>query len=174
MRNIFQNIGIQVKELSDLLFVPEQTLYSWFNRKSTIPSAHSGYILGLERYQQQQKAQDLKTMYSKWETSNRELLETQKTNALRELRLKEQKNDLSLDKLKQRETRLLKRLHLSEHYPKHLPVDLQNSENLLSWCSLLSRRSAFDLGDTRLAVQKLEEKKAGLVAQIQYWEGILS
>jgi hypothetical protein len=129
--------------------------------------------LGLERYQQQQKAQDLKTMYSKWETSNRELLETQKTNALRELRLKEQKNDLSLDKLKQRETRLLKRLHLSEHYPKHLPVDLQNSENLLSWCSLLSRRSAFDLGDTRLAVQKLEEKKAGLVAQIQYWEGVL-
>ncbi len=113
-------------------------------------------------------------MYSKWETSNRVLLETQKTKALQELRVLEQKNNLALDQLKQKETRLLRRLHLSEHYPKYLPVPLQNTENLLSWCNLLSRKSAFDLGDTRLAIQKLEEKKAGLTAQIQYWEGILS
>ena len=79
---------------------------------------------------------------------------------------------MALDQLKQKETRLLQRLHLSEHYPKYLPVHLQNTENLLSWCSLLSRKSAFDLGDTRLAIQKLEEKKAGLTAQIQYWEGM--
>jgi hypothetical protein len=113
-------------------------------------------------------------MYSKWETSNRTLLETQKTKALQELRVLEQKNNLTLDQIKQKETRLLQRLHLSEQYPKHLPVNLQNTENLISWCNLLSRRSAFDLGDTRLAIQKLEEKKAGLTAQIHYWEGILS
>ena len=174
MKNKFQNLGIQLKEIADLLFVPETTLYSWFARQSTIPPEYSGYISGLEIYQQQQNADDLKTMYSKWETSNRALLETQKTKALQELRVLEQKNNLTLDQLKQKETRLLQRLHLSEQYPKHLPVNLQNTENLLSWCSLLSRRSAFDLGDTRLAIQKLEEKKAGLTAQIHYWEGILS
>jgi hypothetical protein len=78
---------------------------------------------------------------------------------------------LALDQLQQKETRLLTRLHLSEHYPKFLNVDLQNNENLISWCSLMSRKSAFDLGNTRLAIQKLEEKKAGLTAQIEYWEG---
>ncbi len=174
MKNKFQNLGIQLKQIADLLFVPETTLYSWFARKSTIPPEYYGYISGLEIYQQQQNADDLKTVYSKWESSNRALLETQKTKSLKELRVFEQKNNLALNQLKQKETRLLQRLHLSEHYPKHLPVPLQNSENLLSWCSLLSRRSAFDLGDTRLAIQKLEEKKAGLTAQIQYWEGILS
>ena len=174
MKNKFQNLGIQLKEIADLLFVPETTLYSWFARQSTIPPEYSSYISGLEIYQQQQNADDLKTMNSKWETSNRALLENQKTKALQELRVVEQKNNLALDQLKQKETRLLQRLHLSEQYPKYLPVPLQNTENLLSWCSLLSRRSAFDLGDTRLTIQKLEEKKAGLAAQIQYWEEILS
>jgi hypothetical protein len=37
----------------------------------------------------------------------------------------------------------------------------------------MSRKSAFDLGDTRLAIQQLEEKKVGLAAQIHYWEGVL-
>jgi hypothetical protein len=174
MKNKFQSLGIQLKEIADLLFVPETTLYSWFARQSNIPPEYSSYISGLKIYQQQQNADDLKTIYSKWETSNRELIENQKTKALQELRVLEQKNNLALDQLKQKETRLLQRLHLSEQYPKHLPVNLQNTENLLSWCSLLSRRSAFDLGDTRLAIQKLEEKKAGLTAQIHYWEGILS
>lgn len=174
MNNLLSLLGIRVAELKDLILVPEQTLYSWFARQSTIPSEYSGYISGLEIYQQQQNSEDLKTVYSKWEASNRALLETQKTNALQELRVVEQKNNLALDQLKQKETRLLQRLHLSEQYPKHLPVPLQNTENLLSWCSLLSRRSAFDLGDTRIAIQKLEEKKAGLAAQIHYWEGILS
>ena len=174
MNNVLSLLGIRVAELKDLILVPEQTLYSWFARQSTIPPEYSGYISGLEIYLQHQNADDLKTIYSKWETSNRTLLETQKTNALRELRVLEQKNNLALDQLKQKETRLLQRLHLSEQYPKHLPIHLQNTENLLSWCSLLSRRSAFDLGDTRLTIQKLEEKKAGLTAQIQYWEGILS
>jgi hypothetical protein len=86
----------------------------------------------------------------------------------------QQKNNLALDQLKQKEARLLKRLHLSENYPKFLNADLQKNENLISWCNLMSRRSAFDLGDIRLAIQKLEEKKAGLSAQIQYWEGVLS
>ena len=84
--------------------------------------------------------------------------------------MNQQKNNLALDQLKQKETRLLKRLNLSEHYPKYLSEDLQKNENLISWCSLMSRKSAFDLGDIRLAIQKLEEKKAGLAAQIQYWE----
>ena len=174
MNNVLSLLGIRVAELKDLILVPEQTLYSWFARQSTIPPEYSSYISGLEIYQQQQNADDLKTIYSKWETSNRTLLETQKTKALQELRVLEQKNNLALDQLKQKETRLLQRLHLSEQYPKHLPVPLQNTENLLFWCSLLSRRSAFDLGDTRLTIQKLEEKKAGLTAQIHYWEGILS
>ena len=174
MNNLLSLLGIRVAELKDLILVPEQTLYSWFARQSTIPPEYSGYISGLEIYQQQQNSEDLNTIYSKWEVSNRALLENQKTKALQELRVLEQKNNLALDQLKQKETRLLQRLHLSEQYPKHLPVPLQNTENLLSWCSLLSRRSAFDLGDTRLTIQKLEEKKAGLTAQNHYWEGILS
>ncbi|MBK9224334.1 MAG: hypothetical protein IPO23_06250 [Flavobacterium sp.] len=102
MKNKFQSLGIQLKEIADLLFVPETTLYSWFARQSTIPPEYSGYISGLEIYQQQQNADDLKTMYSKWETSNRTLLETQKTKALQELRVLEQKNNLTLDQIKQK------------------------------------------------------------------------
>lgn len=173
MKNEIQNLGIQLKEIADLLFVPETTLRSWFNRQSTIPAAYYGYISGLKIYYANQKAEDLQTVYSKWETNNRTLLETQKTKALRELHVLEQKNNLALDLLKQKQTRLLKRLHLSEHYRKYLNVDLQNNENLISWCSLLSRKSAFALGEISLAIQKLEEKKAGLTAQIRYWEGIL-
>lgn len=174
IKNEFQNLGIQLMEIAALLFVPETTLRSWFNRKSTIPFKHNGYISGLKIYQTQQKAEDLKTIYTNWETNNRALLETQKTKSLRELQLFEQKNNLALDQLKQKETRLVKRLHLSEYYPQSLSVDLQNTENLISWCSLMSLKSAFNLGDTRLAIKKkLEEKKAGLAAQIQHWEGIL-
>lgn len=94
MKNKFQNLGIQLKEIADLLFVPETTLYSWFARQSTIPPEYSGYISGLEIYQQQQNADDLKIVYTKWEASNRALLETQKTNALQELRVVEQKKQL--------------------------------------------------------------------------------
>ena len=172
MKNLLTLLSIRVAELKDLIFVPEQTLYSWFARQSTIPPEYYGYISGLEIYQQQQNADDLKTIYTKWANSNRALLETQKTKSLKELRVVEQKNNWALDQLKQKETRLLQRLHLSEHYPKYLPVPLQNTENVLSWCSLMGRKSAFDLGDTRLAIQKLEEKKAGLAAQILYWEGM--
>ena len=172
--NEFQNLGIQNQEIADLLVVPESTLRTWFKRATMIPSKYYSYISGLKRYTANQKAEDLKTVYTNWETTNRALLETQKTKSLKELRLVEQKNNWALDQLKQKETRLLQRLHLSEQYPKHLPIHLQNTENLLSRCSLLSRRSAFDLGDMRIAIQKLEEKKAGLTAQILYWEGILS
>jgi hypothetical protein len=171
MKNEFKSLGIQLKEIADLLNVPETTLYSWFDRQSNIPSAHNGYISGLKIYHANQKAEDLETIYTKWETNNRALLATQKTNALNELLVNQQKNNWTLDQLKQKETRLLKRLHLSEYYPSYLSVDLQNNENLISWCSLMSRKSAFELVDTRLAIQKLEEKKAGLTAQIQYWEG---
>ncbi len=172
--NEFQNLGIQNQEIADLLFVPESTLRTWFKRATTIPSKYYSYISGLKMYQSNQKAEDLITIYTNWEINNLALLETQKTKFLKELRVFEQKNNLALDQLKQKETRLLKRLHLSENYPNYLPADLQITENLMEWCSLLSRRSAFDLGDTKLAVQKLEEKKAGLAAQIQYWEGILN
>ncbi len=169
--NEFQNLGIQNQEIADLLVVPESTLRTWFKRATMIPSKYYSYISGLKRYQSNQKAEDLNAIYTNWETTNRALLETKKTKSLKELRVVEQKNNWALDKLKQKESRLLQRLHLAEHYPKYLPADLQNTENLTSWCSLLSRRSAFDLGDTRLAIQKLEEKKAGLTAQIHYWEG---
>ena len=173
IKHDFQNLGVQNQEIADLLLVPESTLRTWFNRATAIPSKYYSYISGLKIYQSNQKAEDLETIYTKWETDNRTVLETQKSKALRELLVNEQKNNWTLDQLKQKETRLLKRLHLSEHYPKYLSVDLQNNENLISWCSLMSRKSAFDLGDTRLAIQKLEEKKTGLTARIQYWEGVL-
>ena len=158
--NEFQNLGIQNHEIADLLVVPESTLRTWFKRATMIPSKYYSYISGLRMYQSNQKAEDLNAIYTNWETTNRALLETKKTKSLKELRVVEQKNNWALDKLKQKESRLLQRLHLAEHYPKYLPADLHNTENLTSWCSLLSRRSAFDLGDIRLAIQKLEEKKA--------------
>jgi hypothetical protein len=172
--NKIRNLGLQLNEMAALLFVPESTLHTWFTRQSTIPPAYYGYISGLEIYQQQQKAEELQTVYTKWQTDNSALLEAQKSKAMRELRVFEQKNNLALEKLKLKETRLLRRLHLAGNYPKQLRADLQKSENLISWCNLIARRSAFDLGDIRLAVQKLEEKKAGLLAQMQYWEGDLN
>ena len=36
MKNEFKSLGIQLKEIADLLCVPERTLYSWFNRQRTI------------------------------------------------------------------------------------------------------------------------------------------
>jgi predicted transcriptional regulator len=173
MRNVFKNIGLQLKELSDLLFVPAQTLYSWFNRQTPIPTAYRGYISGLESYQEQLKADDIKIIYANWETKNRALLETQKTSTLRELRLYAQKNNFALEKLKRKETRLLRRMHLAEQYPKYLSIDLQNSEDLIMWCNLLFRSSALNFRGIKPTIQKLEAKKAGLAAQIQYWEEIL-
>jgi hypothetical protein len=173
MKNEFQNLGISLREIALLLFVPDSTVRAWFNRETAIPSKYYGYISGLKIYQVKHEEEDLQTVYTQWETDNRALLETQKTKTLRELRVFELKNNLALDKLKLKQTRLLKRLHLAENYPNYLREDLQNTENLVSWCSLLSRRSAFDLGDISLAIQKLEEKKAALTAQIQYWEGVL-
>jgi hypothetical protein len=38
----------------------------------------------------------------------------------------------------------------------------------MSYCNLMSRRSAFDFGNMRLEVQKLEVKNAGLAAEIQH------
>ena len=98
--NEFQNLGIQNQEIADLLVVPESTLRTWFKRATTIPSKYYSYISGLKRYAANQKAEDLKIVYTNWETTNRALLETQKTKALRELRVVEQKNNLALDKLK--------------------------------------------------------------------------
>lgn len=174
IKNEFKNLGIQLNEIAALLFVPDATVRAWFTRETTIPSKYYGYISGLKMYQAKHEEEDVQNIYTQWETDNRALLETQKTKALQELRVFELKNNLALDKLKLKQTRLLKRLHLSKNYPKYLRADLQATENLVSWCSLLSRKSAFDLGDISLAIQKLEEKRAALAAQIQYWEGMLS
>jgi len=172
MKNEFKSLGLQLKEIAELLSVPERTLYSWFNRATPIPSKYDGYISGLKIYHANQKTEDLETEYTKWEADNRALLETQKIKALKELRVAELQNNLALDKLKQKKIRLFKRLHLSKNYPNLLSVELQNTENVISWCNLMFRKSAFDLGDISLAIQKLEEKKVGLAAQTQYWEGI--
>ena len=172
MKNEFKSLGIQLKEIADLLCVPERTLYSWFNRATPIPSKYYGYISGLKIYHANQKTEDLETAYTQWVADNGALLETQKIKALKELRVAELQNNLALDKLKLLQIRLFKRLHLSKNYPNLLSVELQNTEKVISWCNLMFRKSAFDLGDISLAIQKLEEKKVGLAAQIQYLEGI--
>ncbi len=173
MENEFENLGIGLKEITELLLVPKTTFHSWFTRNSAIPSVYYGYISGLNIYQQQLKEEDLKTIYINWESDNRTFLRLHKTKELRKLRLDVDKNSLALQKLQQKETQLLRRLHLSNHYPQYLSVTLQQTENLQSWCNLLYRRSAFDLGLIRLKIQKLEEEKISLSAKIGYWDSIL-
>jgi hypothetical protein len=170
MKNILQLLGISVRELTDLLFVSEQTLHTWFNRKK-IPLPHYTYIAALEKYQQQKNEADLEQISTQWESENQAFLQTQKTEALKELQLYLQQSTLAWQKLKLKENRLLNRLHLAQNYPQYLAPELQNSENLQTWCNHIYRRSNFDLGDVRKAIQKLEQKIAGLEAEIAYWEG---
>ena len=46
MKNTLKKLGVRIAELGQLLFVPEQTLHTWFNRKTTIPLEHSAYLFG--------------------------------------------------------------------------------------------------------------------------------
>ncbi len=173
MKNEYQDLYITIREISDLLMLPETTVNSWFHRKSNIPPRYYDYISALNIYQQQLKEEDLRTVYTKWESDNRTFLRLQKTNELRKLKLDFEKNTLAMQKLQQKESQLLRRLHLSTYYPQFLSISLQQTENLQSWCNLLYRRSAFDLGLIKLKIQKLEEEKISLAAKIGYWESIL-
>lgn len=170
MKTKLHQIGITVPELSNLLLLPEQTIYSWFKRKNSIPLPYSEYIAALEVYQNQKNAKDLVALNAQWTTENKALLQIQKTNALKALQLKLQQSSLALQKLKIKENQLLKRIHLSQNYPKYLKPELQNSESQQSWCSLIGRKSAFNLGDIVQSIQKLEQKIAGVEAEIGYWE----
>ena len=93
--NEFQNLGIQNQEIADLLFVPESTLRTWFKRATAIPSKYYGYILGLKIYNANQKAEDLITIYTKWETINRALkfIKTRKNGLGLVIPTKEDSND---------------------------------------------------------------------------------
>jgi len=61
MKNEFKSLGLQLKEIAELLSVPERTLYSWFNRATPIPSKYDGYISGLKIYHANHKTEDLET-----------------------------------------------------------------------------------------------------------------
>lgn len=171
MINEFQKIGLHTREIAMLLLVPETTLQSWFTRSTLVPMKYYQFIAGLNIYQAKHENEDLKIVSAEWETDNRSLLETQKTTALRELNLALARSSFALEKLRRKETRLLKRLHLAKNYPKYLNTDLQKEEHLISWCNLILRSSKRDLGNLRLSIQKLESKTAAVIAQIQYWDG---
>ena len=173
MKDTLYKMGLQLNELAMLLLVSDRTLLSWLNRNTSIPRQYSGYITGINKYEQLYENPNLELVYKNWETKRKDFLEKPKSNALRKLQLDARKNELTLLKLNVKKTKLLQRLHFSEAYSACLPPELQENENLQQWINLLQRSSAFDLGTTSLAIQKLEEKKAGLMAQIQYWEGIL-
>lgn len=173
MRETLYKLGLKINELAMLLLVPERTLHTWLNRNTSIPRQYSDYIIGINKYEQLYENPDLELVYKNWETKRKDFIETPKNNALRKLQLDARKNELTLLKMNVKKTKLLQRLHFSENYLACLPPDLPDNENLQQWINVLQRSSALDLGDITLSIQKLEEKKAALSAQIQYWEGVL-
>jgi hypothetical protein len=171
MKNILKLLDINVIELSYLLLISEQTIYAWFNRKNTIPPPHSTYISALEIYQIQKKKEDLALLSNRWEIENQAMVKTQGEKVCKDLKANLQQYTYELEKLKQKENKLLNRWHLSENYPQYLAPELRNLENVQAWCGLIGRKSKFELDDIKLAIKKLEQKIAGLKAEVAFWEG---
>lgn len=170
MKKTLQTIGIQLSELAMLFLIPKQTLSSWFERKTIIPQAYSGYILGIDKYELQYKDLDLDLVYNNWQTANRSIFDTQSSETLRKLHLDLRKNELDSIRLIQKKERLLKRLHFSEQYANYLSEDLQQNENLQDWCNIMRRRSNLGLRKLDPMIQKSKEIRAGLLAKINFWE----
>ena len=173
MKDTLHKLGLKMNELAMLLLVPERTVQTWLNRNTSIPRQYSGYVIGINKYEQLYENPDLELVYKNWETKRKDFLETPKNNALRKLQLDARKNEMALLQLNVKKSKLLQRLHFSENYLACVDPVLHEDENLQQWINVLQRSSALDLGAISLAIQKLEEKKAGLAAQLQYWEGIL-
>lgn len=173
MKDTLHKLGLKMNELAMLLLVPERTVQTWLNRNTSIPRKYSDYTIGIGKYEQLHQNPDLELVYKNWAIKRKDFLETPKNDALRKLQLDARKNELSLQQMIGKKTKLLHRLHFSEQYLACLPSNLHENENLLQWINVLQRSSALDLGALTLSIQKLEEKKAALSAQIQYWEGIL-
>lgn len=171
MKNLLKQLGINVTEFSYLLFLPEQTLHTWFNRNSSIPPPHNIYFSSLEAYQGQKKVEDLEVLNGRWEKENQAMLEKEQATRLKELKANLSLCTFQLEKLKRKEMQLLNRWHLAENYPPYLSPELQNTEQVQEWCGLIGRKSKFQLGDVKPAIWKLEQKIAGLEAEVAYWEG---
>jgi len=171
MKNMFESLGITVIEFSYLLVLPEQTIYAWFNRKNTIPPPHSSYIAALEICHLHKKEEDLQLLSSRGEIENEAATKAEAKKICKALTASLHQNTYKLDKLKQKENRLLHRWYVAENYAQYLPPELQQSENVLAWCGLMRRKSKFELVDVKLAIKKWEQKIVGLRAEIAYWEG---
>lgn len=171
MKDTLYKLGLQLNELAMLLLVSDRTLLSWLNRNSSIPRQYSGYVMGINKYEQLYENPNLELVYKNWETKRKDFLETPKKDALRKLQLDARKNELTLLKMNVKKNKLLQRLHFSENYLACVDPVLHEDENLQQWINVLQRSSSLDLAETALTIQKLEVKKAALTAQIQYWEG---
>jgi virulence-associated protein VapD len=171
MKNLLKRLGINATELSYLLYISEQTLHTWFNRNSMIPPPYNQYTAPLEVYQQQKKEEDVVLLKTNWLDENQEILATQRTKALKDLKAALQQYTFQLESLKVKESKMLNRWHLSQNYPQYLTAELQNTEPVKDWCSLIGNKSKFKLGDITQAIWKLEQKIAGLEAEVAYWEG---
>lgn len=75
MKKLFQNLGITITELCDLLLLPHSTISSWFKRKSHIPSKYSVYLSAFRRYEAESTENDLEELLATWEIDNAEILE---------------------------------------------------------------------------------------------------
>jgi hypothetical protein len=169
MKKTLNTIGIQLSELALLLLIPKQTLSSWFERRTSIPRAYSGYFLGINKYELENEDLDLDSVYKKWQTANRSNFDTQSSAALRKLDLDLRRNELVYLRLNQKKELQLRRLHFSEQYATYLSEDLQQNENLQDWCNLMRRSTAFDLRKLDPMIHKSKEIRAGLLAKINFW-----
>lgn len=168
-KQLFFRLGIEIRSFANMMFLSEQTLHTWFNRRSMIPIPYSGYFNALDDYAGAVKTEDIEQIGNEWASEESERLETHKNQALKEINAKMAACEVKLLKMMKKAEMLRKRGHFARHYAAYLPAPLQENEETKIWLSIIERKSKLKYGDALTAVRECEAKLAALKAEAAYW-----
>lgn len=170
MKNLLEKLGISITELSYLLLLPNSTISSWFGRSSSVPAKHSVFLSAFYIYDANNTENDLIALAEKWKQDNQSILDEAKQKAFKKLRFELLGTQFQLEKLKLQQSKQLRRWHLAQKFADYLPEGVHTDEDVQAWVSLIGRKSRLKYGDLSIERLRLEQKIAGLEAEISYLE----
>lgn len=167
MKELLENLDMSVSELSYLLAVPRNTLYSWIHRKSLTPDKASPFINALEKYLEETSAEVRNQAQNHLDLITDDALEAERQQTLKTLRNELERLQLRREELLAQRAVAWRRIHLTQNLPNFLSTSLRTTEQVLSWQSIMLKTSQVQLHRaSRLELMKLEYKIAGLEAEL--------
>lgn len=170
MKKLLRQLGISITDVSYLLLLPHSTIMSWFERYSYIPAKYGVYLSAFERYADNNSEEVLPALAEEWKKDNQNILDALAEKTLKKLHFDLKRTQLQLEKLQEQQAKQLRRWHLSQKFADYLPSEVRESEQVQDWVSLIGRKSRSKFGDFSIERQKLEQKIAGLEAEVAFWE----